>query len=196
MSIRYCSLNEYYTNYVFDIENDIDALKKMNLYVVGEIKAQKHFVDSLKASSYMDNLPKTYKDHQYGTSLSLTASDVYLYTPPNEFSFDQVNDEDLVMVYELNEEQFSIKNIVVGQQYKDSSISITVQTSSKINRRVLKVNNNEFKLETLYQVFNKIKEIKYHTKTDNFVYSIFLGESNVLDIVYKNKGTSLTLDYK
>ncbi|MBQ4804456.1 hypothetical protein J8L88_16465 [Aquimarina sp. MMG015] len=194
MEIRYTSLNDYDANYVFNLKNNTTGLKKTHQFTLAEIEAQKHFVDSLKNSSYMDSLPQTYKDHQYGTSLSLTASDVYLYTPPNEFSFDQVSDEDLVMVYELNEEQFTIKNIVIGERYKENTISIKEKMNT--NFCELKVDDNNFRLETLYQVFEKIQKLQYHLQKDLFTYQVFDSKNNhVLDITFKDKGTSLLLNY-
>lgn len=195
MDIRYFSLNDYDTNYVFDIENNLEALKKMHHYAINEIKEQKHVVDSLKTSSYIDSLPKTYEEHQYGTSLSLTPSDVYLYTPPAEFSFNQVNDDDLVLLYELGEENFIIENIVVGKSYHPSSFKI--EETKNETQSVLKINNEAFTLEVLSQVLEHIKTIRHHHQEDIYTYQIKdVNNKHVLDVIYKDKGTSLLLNYK
>jgi len=194
MEIRYTSLNDYDANYIFDLENNINGLKKIHQFALQEITAQKHFIDSLKNSSYIDSLPKTYKEHQYGTSLSLTASDIYLYTPPNELSFDQVDHEDLVMLYELNEKSFTIKNISIYERYRDDSMPISIIANA--NHCMLKLDEKKFGLETLYQVLKKIKELNLHNQNDDFTYTVYNKENQILDISYTNKGTSLLLNYK
>jgi len=195
MDIRYFTLNDYDTNYVFDIENNLEALKKMHSYALNEIKEQKHAVDSLKASSYIDSLPKTYEEHQYGTSLSLSPSDVYLYTPPGEFSFDQVDDKDLVLLYELDEESFIIENIVVGNKYTSSSY--TIEEAKNGMQSSLQINTDEFTLEVLSQLLGEIKKIGHHYQEDIYTYQIKdVNNKHVLDIIYKDKGTSLLLNYK
>jgi len=195
MEIRYTSLNDYEANYIFDLENNLNGLKKINNYVINEIKEQKHFTDSLKASSYMDSLPKTYKDHQYGTSLSLTASDLYLYTPPGELSLNKVKDKNIVMIYELDEENFTIKNIDIGETYQSSSY--TIKETKNSNQCILKIENDELTLDSLHQIFEKIKKSKHQLEHDTFTYQINnKQDTNILDITYSNKGTSLLLNYK
>lgn len=195
MDIRYTSLNDFDTNYVFDIENNLEALKKIHHYAVNEIKGQKHVVDSLKASSYIDSLPKTYEEHQYGTSLSLSPSDVYIYIPPGEYSFDQVNDDDLVLLYELDEDNFTIEDIVVGQSYTPSSY--TIKETKNETQSSLQVNTEEFTLEVLSQVLEKIKKVGHHHQENRYTYYIKdINDTHILDVIYKDKGTSLVLNYK
>lgn len=192
MEIRYTSLNDYDANYIFNLQNNTEALKKIHEFAKEEIKAQKHFVDSLKASNYMDSLPKTYKDHQYGTSLSLTASDISLYVPPK--SMDRVQDEEMVIRYELDEENFTIKNIDIGNKYHSQTYDI--KETNKTDQCLLQISTGELTLDVLYQIFEKIHKIQYHRQKDLFTYQVFDSKNNhVLDITYKDKGTSLLLNY-
>ncbi|WP_299181568.1 hypothetical protein [uncultured Aquimarina sp.] len=193
MEIRYTSLNDYDANYVFNLKNNTTGLKKIHQFTLAEIEAQKHFVDSLKNSSYMDSLPKTYQDHQYGTSLSLTATDISLYTPPQ--SLDRVREKEMVMEYKLDEENFTIKNIDIGDTYQSSSY--TIKETKESNRCILEINNEELTLEGLYQIFEITKKLKHQFEHNIFTYQINnKQEINILDITYSNKGTSLLLNYK
>ncbi len=195
MDIRYTSINDYDANYIFNLENNTKALKKIDQYAQDMIKGQMHIVDSLKNSDYIKNTSKTYDEHKLGTSLSLTATDVYLYTPPGEFSFDQVQDENLVIKYELDEEKFTIRDIIVGNSYQDSSIK--VESSVKENNCKLIVSTATLNLQGLYQIFEKIRTSTYHKQKEQFTYFVYdANDTNVLDIIYKNNGSSLLLHYK
>ena len=193
MDIRYTSLNDYDANYIFYLENNTTGLKKIHQFVLEEIKAQKHFVDSLKNSSYADSLPKIYEDHQYGTSLSLSASDISLYTPPK--SIDRVREEEMVIQYKLDEENFTLRNIDIGNTYHSSSNTIKETKNNK--QCILKIDSKELTLDGLYQIFENIKKLKYQFQHNTFTYQINDKlDNNILDITYNSKGTSLLLTYK
>ncbi|WP_299219228.1 hypothetical protein [uncultured Aquimarina sp.] len=195
MEIRYTSLNDYDANYIFNLENNLQGLKKINNYVINEIKDQKHFVDSLKKSDYVKDTPKTFDEHRNSTSLSLTATDLYLYTPPGELSLNKVKDKNIVMIYELDEETFAIKNINIGDSYTSSSFSI--KETKDDNQCSLHLDTEEFNLEALSQTLEKTKALNYQLQYDPFTYHIIDKQNkNILDIIYNNKGTSLLLNYK
>lgn len=193
MSIRYTSLNDYDAHYIFNIENTFNGLQEINTYALEEIQAQKKFVDSLKSSSYVDSVSSAYQENIKSSSFSLMAEDLYLYTPPT--SFDRVSNEDIVLQYVLNENSFVIEDIVVGQSYTPSSF--TIKETKNETQSSLQVNTEEFTLEVLSQVLEKIKKVGHHHQENRYTYYIKdINDTHILDVIYKDKGTSLVLNYK
>ncbi|TPN89122.1 hypothetical protein [Aquimarina algicola] len=193
MEIRYTSLNDFDAHYIFDLNNNIKGIHRIHKYASEEIKAQKHVIDSLLKSGYADHLPKTYQEHLYNPSLSLTATDIYMYTPPK--LLDRVRDEELVIWYEFNEETFTIKEIHIGNSYQ--SLSHNIKTTKTNNLCTFNIDSDQLTLNILYQIFEKIKKLKYQLDHETFTYQITINPNKkVLEITYHNKGNSLLLDFK
>lgn len=191
--IRNTSLNDYTAHYIFEFDNTKLALKKMNDYALNEIAAQKHFVDSLKKTGYTP--ASTMEEMFEKGSLSLTATDVTLYTPPSEFSFDPVDDKDIVVVYNLGEESFKVENISVGEQYAKGTMSIEEQFID--NTSVLNIDTEVLSLEALYQVLEKTRALGRQEKYNTFKYVVHNHNNiSLLEVIYTEKGKHISLNYR
>lgn len=195
MSIRNTSINDYYTNYIFNFNNNSIALKSINDFAVNEIKQQKHYTDSLKKAGKKNITSNNIKDILAAESfLSGVGEDVHFYTPPSELSFEQVNEDDLVMLYELNENAFTIKNIKIGNSYVSQPIEIKEIPLAKNCK--LQVDVENLNLGILKQILNKINTLNYHTKKEVYGYDIYTQKIHILTIAYSEQGKALKLYYK
>lgn len=193
MDIRNTSINDYQANYIFNIENTINALKKMNDFALKDIKEQKHFIDSIKKETKANNKPISFEERLNSTTLSTSPEDIIFYTPPETLS-DRVREKDIVLHYALNPKTFAIKNITVGNRYTNNNTAIEAILDN--NNCTLVINEKEFTLNTLHNVLQKVEHLQFQNKAINFNYTVKNKDNKeFLDIIYKDKGTSLLLNY-
>ena len=192
MEIRYTSLNDYYTDYVFNLKNDSKGLKEINAYVLREIQEQNRVVDSFKKAGYKPRI--TYEEMINKGSFSLQAADVTLYNPPNEWSLEAVNNEDVIIEYKVGEESFKVEEIKVGKKY--GTIILDIKTTIIGNEGVLIVNTDVLNLDGLSQVLKKLKKINYHYNSINFKYFV-KNKNNVdlLEVLFTDKGKHIKLNF-
>jgi len=194
MDIRTTSINDYEATYIFNLENNKTALKKINDYALQEIKAQNIFIDSLKHAASEDIQPKTFKERLNSTTLSLIPEDIIFYTPPNQL-MDRVREKDIVIHYVINTESGTIKNIRIGNQFKNAPPTIKVINENKNNCN-LQLDQLDFTLQSLYTIVSKITKLQYQNKSFDFIYTVKdKNNAPLLDIIYTDHGQSLLLNY-
>lgn len=194
MDIRTTSINDYEATYIFNLENNRAALKKINDYALQDIKAQNIFIDSLKHVASKDTQPKTFKERLTSTTLSSVPEDIIFYTPPNQL-MDRVREKDIVLHYVLNTESGTIKNIRIGNQFKNATTTIKIINENKHNC-VLQLDQLDFTLQNLYAILSQIAKLQYQNKTLDFIYTVKNKDNApILDIIYTDHGHSLLLNY-
>lgn len=194
MDIRNTSINDYQANYIFNIENSIAALKKMNDFALKDIKEQQYFIDSIKKETKANDKPISFEERLNSTTLSTTPEDIVFYTPPVNLS-DRVREKDMVLHYALNPKTFAIKKIIVGNRYTNTNTAIEAVLDK--DNCILVIHEKEFNLNALHNVFLKIEQLQYQSKSLNFSYTVKNKDNKVfLDIIFKDNGKSLLLNYK
>ena len=190
--IRHTSMHDYYANYIFDLDNNLSALKTINDFALNGIEKHKHVVDSLKASGYKNVVSQN--KFKINTYLSVNAEDIIIYTPPSEFTFKPVDEKDIVAEYIVGDESFKVEHIKIGERYATGTISIKETLTE--NKCILKLSTDTLNLEVLYQILKKTEILAYQKKHLDFKYTVSNNKNiKLLEVTYSNNGKHIMLNY-
>lgn len=195
MKIRYTSINDYDANYIFDFQNNKAGLKMINQYVIEDIKSSKHFADSIvNKLGKLNNIEKT--KYLSENNLPTKATDVSLYIAREDLNWDPNNNNDLLIVYKLDENTFKITDFKIPYK-SDKKNDITIQdTGIEKNSCILKINKDSFHIETLKLIKEKIDKLNYQKQENDFSYLVKNNNDvEMIKITFTEKGKHISLTY-
>ncbi|MBL4746629.1 MAG: hypothetical protein JKY08_09715 [Flavobacteriaceae bacterium] len=195
MEIKYFSLNDFDANYVFNLKNNKEGIKKMNDYAINYVFLSKKHNDSLKLLHININRtkPPTFNDVLKG-NLPSVATDLVFYKPPGEYTLKSSGISDILLVYKIEQESYRVKGIEVPNTQMDAELTI-IEIEKEENTRIFEY-NRPLNLEVLKSLIVKISDLNYHNKIKNYTY-VFKNRDNLSTIcfLYEEYGDYLSLTF-
>ena len=109
MEIRYTSINDVYGTYIFNFEDNISGIKKINDFAVENIKSSKNVSDSI--NTVISKMSKEEaQDYISNQSLPTMATNLIFYKALDDLE-GQPDQKDVLIGYVLDEITFGINNI-------------------------------------------------------------------------------------
>lgn len=194
MEIKYISINDFYANYVFNYEDNLLGLQRLNNYVINDINSSKKVSDSIKIklNSLTEKDRVKFIENQ---SLPTIATDIILYKEINEFH-GEPTDHDILLKYNIEEENYRIKDIYVPISQMKKIDTQLDEKSHNDNKCIMQINSPDINLEKFHLIIEKIKKIGYHNNYQNYKYVIKNKKGKVLlSVLYDTNGNYINLKF-
>ncbi|KFE97098.1 hypothetical protein [Chryseobacterium luteum] len=194
MEIKYTSINDFYANYVFNYEDNLKGLQKLNNYVINDINLSKKISDSIKIK--LNSLTEEDRVKFIGNqSLPTIATDIILYKEINEFH-GEPTDQDILLKYHIEEDNYKIKDIYVPISQMKKIDTKLDEKSHNDNKCIIQINSPDINLEKFHLIIEKIKKIGYHNNYQNYKYTIENKKGKVLlSVLYDTNGNYINLKF-
>lgn len=193
MEIKYTSMNDVYGNYIFNFEDNIAGIKKLNDFATEKIMSSKKVSDSVNTHIYKMSKEEA-QDYVSNQSLPTMATSVIFYKALDDFD-GQPDQKDVLIEYILDENTFQIKNINIPNN--DIRKDIIFKEKNKNNKSLsVIINLNNISLSDLKMIVKKVGEIGLQKKVENFQYKIE-GEKRTLlfTIEFRKMGEYVNLKF-
>ncbi|MBO6183160.1 MAG: hypothetical protein J6O88_00515 [Chryseobacterium sp.] len=192
MEIRYTSINDVYGNYVFNFNDSTSGLKMINDFVEKDIQESKKVADSVNnqmARLSTEEASKLMK----GQSLPTSAGNITFYNAPSDFS-GEPKAEDILIEYELDENNFKIKNLNVPAK-KNAQVTVSAKNKTA-DTGIVKVSAKNININILNTVISEINKVRFHRHSDRYKYIVQGEEENqLMSIQYDQNGKYLKLSF-
>lgn len=193
MEIKYTSINDVYGNYVFNFKDSTEGIKRINDFAEKDILTSKKVADSIntKIAGLSKEEAEKYLSVQ---SLPTSASNIIFYNAPGEFSGEPKTD-DILVEYELDEDNFKIKGLNISNPKSGEEISATA-VSKTPQSGIVSIKGNTVTLGALKAIIHTVDKAGYHRNSDQYVYTVN-GEKNqpLLSVIYEQKGKYFRLGF-
>ena len=193
MEIRYTSMNDVYGNYIFNIEDNIFGIKKINDFAVENIKSSKSVSDSV--NTLISKMSKEEaQDYISNQSLPTMATNVVFYKALDDLD-GQPDQKDVLIEYVLDENKFGIKNINIPNNVLGKKI-VFKENDKSAESLSLVINLEKISLSDLKLILKKIEQLGFQKRSENFQYHIKNDNGILLfNIEYEKMGKYISLKF-
>ncbi|MBV8326116.1 hypothetical protein [Chryseobacterium sp.] len=193
MDIKYTSINDVYGNYVFNFKDSTDGIKKINDFAEKDIQDSKKVSDSI--NSHIASLQKEVAEkYLKGQSLPTSATNVIFYKAPGDIS-GEPKTNDILIEYELDEDNFKIKKLNIPNTKTKGEISATTARKTP-QSGMITISGSTITLQALKSVIRQINEAGYQLHSDQYTYSINGDKGQqLMAVLYEQKGKYLRLSF-
>ncbi|MGK6342030.1 hypothetical protein ACMGDK_07320 [Chryseobacterium sp. DT-3] len=192
MEIKYTSINDVYGNYVFSFQDNINGIQKINDFAEEDIQDSKKVTDSI--NSHIAGLTKE-EAQKYiaGQSLPTSAGNITFYNAPGDFDGEPKAD-DILIEYDLDEDNFKIKNLNIPNTKATDLNSLTVINQTQ-ESCIIKIPGSDITLQGLNSILKKINETGFHRNSEQYVYIIKGEKDQLMSFLYEQKGKYFSLSF-
>lgn len=193
MEIRYTSINDVYGTYIFNFEDNISGIKKINDFAVENIKSSKNVSDSI--NTVISKMSKEEaQDYVLNQSLPTMATNVIFYKALDDLE-GQPDQKDVLIEYVLDENTFGIKNINIPNNELERDIVFKERNNS--NESLSLVSKlNKISLSDLKLILKKVEQLGFQKRSENFQYQIKNDSGKLLfNIEYEKMGKYISLKF-
>lgn len=193
MKTRYTSINDVYGNYIFNFEDNIFGIKKINDFAVENIKSSKSVSDSV--NTLISKMSKEEaQDYISNQSLPTMATNVIFYKALDDLNV-QPDQKDVLIEYVLDENTFGIKRINIPNNKLEKDI-VFKERNNNSESLSLVINLNKISSSDLKMILDKVDQIGLQNKVENFQYKIE-GEKETLlfSIEFHKMGEYVSLKF-
>ena len=193
MKIRYTSINDVYGNYIFNFEDNIAGIKKINDFAVENIKSSKKVSDSVN-TLFSKMSKEQAQDYVSNQSLPTMATNVIFYKALDDID-GQPDQKDILIEYILDENTFEIKNINIPNNELERDIVFKEKDKSEGSISLI-INLNKISLSDLKVILKKVEQMALQRKIENFQYKIEDGKENLFfTIEFQKMGEYVNLKF-
>lgn len=193
MEIRYTSMNDVYGNYIFNFEDNISGIKKINDFAVENIKSSKSVSDSINTlvSKMSKEEAQNYISNQ---SLPTMATNVIFYKALDDLD-GQPDQKDVLIEYVLDENTFGIKNLNIPNNELEKDIIFKEKINSEESLSLV-INLNNISSSDLKLILEKVDQIRLQKKVENFQYKVEDEKGTLLfSIEFQKMGEYISLKF-
>lgn len=193
MEIRYTSINDVYGNYIFNIEDNIFGIKKINDFAVENIKSSKSGSDSV--NTLISKMSKEEaQDYISNQSLPTMATNVIFYKALDDLD-GQPDKKDVLIEYVLDENTFGIKSINIPNSHLERDIIFKEKDKSEESLSLV-INVEKISLSDLKLILKKVEQLGFQKRTENFQYQIKDDKGTLfLTIEFQKMGKYISLKF-
>ncbi|MCX8523665.1 hypothetical protein OF897_06985 [Chryseobacterium formosus] len=192
MEIKYTSMNDVYANYVFNYQDNIKGIQQINDFAEKDIQESKKVRDSI-----MHHIQNLTKEEAYiyisSQSLPTSAENILFYKAVESF---KRGPENLLIEYELDEDNFRIKDIHIPK-IKSTNFPLIVNIKEQNSgKSILKIDKVDFTMQEMRLLKEEIDKLGYHKNLENYVYEIInINDSLLMTFLFEQKGKYFKLDF-
>lgn len=193
MEIKYISMNDLYGNYIFNFEDNISGIKKINDFAVENIKSSKKVSDSLNTLIFKMSKEEA-QDYISNQSLPTMATNVIFYKALDDLD-GQPDQKGVLIEYVLDENTFGIKSINIPN-YETAKAIIFKEKDKTEKSLSLFIDSNKISLSDLKLIIRKVQHLNFQRKIENFQYKIFDEKADLLlTIEFQKMGQYIGLQF-
>lgn len=193
MEIRYTSINDVYGTYIFNFEDNISGIKKINDFAVENIKSSKNVSDSI--NTVISKMSKEEaQDYVLNQSLPTMATNLIFCKALDDFE-GQPDQKDVLIEYVLDEITFGINNINIPNNELGKKI-VFKENDKSAESLSLVINLEKISLSELHAILKKVDQIGLQKKVENLQYKIEDENGNFLfSIEFQKMGKYISLKF-
>ena len=195
MEIRYTSQNDVYANYVFNYQDDLKGIKQINDFAEKDIEASKKVKDSI--TRHIQTLSNEEAEkYLTGQSLPTSAKNITFYRTLGSFE-GEPGQENLIIEYELDENNSKIKDLNIPEESSIGSSSIILKTEKQNpEKSIIKLNGSGLLMQEMRLLKGEIDKVGYHKESENFTYEIIDERGRtLLFFLFEQKGKYFKIDF-
>ena len=193
MEIRYTSINDVYGTYIFNFEDNISGIKKINDFAVENIKSSKNVSDSI--NTVISKMSKEEaQDYISNQSLLTMATNLIFYKALDDLE-GQPDQKDVLIEYVLDEITFGINNINIPNNELGKKI-VFKENDKSAESLSLVSKLNKISLSDLKLILKKVEQLGFQKRSENFQYQIKNDSGKLLfNIEYEKMGKYISLKF-
>ncbi|WP_144283270.1 hypothetical protein [Chryseobacterium echinoideorum] len=180
-------MNDIYANYVFNYKDNVEGIQQINDFAEKDIQESKKVRDSIM--HHIQTLTKEEADIYISSqSLPISAGNILFYKTVGSFE-GEPEQEDLLIEYVLDEDNFRIKDISIPK-IKSTNFPLIVNIKEQNSgKSILKIDKIDFTMQEMRLLKEEIDKLGYHKNLENYVYEIINNNDSLLmTFLFEQKG--------